>query len=40
MDKIRQLYQAGSQLKQIAFTAGGGWIILYGRNGAPWDGIP
>jgi hypothetical protein len=39
-DKVRELYNAGTQIKQVAFTATGGWIVLHGFNGASWNGLP
>jgi hypothetical protein len=37
--KIRELHAASRQLKQIAFTRSGGWIILWGSNGYASAGL-
>jgi hypothetical protein len=39
-DKINELYRAGTQMKHVAFTPTGGWVILHGFNGASWNGVP
>jgi uncharacterized protein YkwD len=40
LQKLGELAGAGRSLKSIAFTADGGWAILYGDNGFSWSGIP
>jgi hypothetical protein len=31
--KLSHIHKSGEQIKQIAFSSVGGWVILYGRNG-------
>jgi hypothetical protein len=39
-DRSKEVFVAGQDLKSIAFTAGSGWAVLYGRSGFHSSGIP
>lgn len=39
-DKLKELNQNGELIDDVVITEGGGWLVLFGDNGASWDGIP
>lgn len=40
LDKLNELARAGTDIRSIAYSPGGGWVILHGRNDLTWNGIP
>lgn len=37
---LRKLHQNGEDIVDVCITQSGNWIILYGRNGFNWLGVP
>ncbi len=40
LDKLNELASAGTAVRGMAYSPGGGWVILHGRNDLTWNGIP
>ena len=37
--KLNHIHKSGEQIKQVAFSPDGGWVILYGRSSFSYSGI-